>query len=479
MKFKLFSLVFFAVLLASCSLNQDVVDEQMGGEMNFVYPELSTLIIPVSLDMRSIERKVNSSIPWEFKNPEWPGFASGACKDPKVKYTLKRDSLHFKVDGNTLYFDVNLRYGIEGEMCPACWGETCASPMVPFSCGVGKEEPRTMHWKGKIIWTIGSNLQLKTRSESLQLVPLSPCEFTWLKLDFTSLVVGQMQQAIQNAFEQSDQALSKRNLQKDIAPLLKELYAGIPIKDQGVLSIVPKKLSVWDLKSKNGRLEAVLGIETQLTMSDFVPNVNELTMPTFSHAPFKEQKSTIRFQLDYSHMAIQKICEQNLIQKKWAISDQPEDYLWIHQCSITGSDDGMLHLNLTMDVVTQKLKRKNVQVEFSAIPVIENGGKHIRLSNPEIDLSGKNQLLEWGLKWESWKSKFQQQNLFLIPLDGSLVKAKEALNQKLLQEQWPDISINGQMDDLRISKIKLNSYSMKINVEATGQWSLIWNKSFN
>jgi hypothetical protein len=131
-----------------------------------------------------------------------------------------------------------------------------------------------------------------------------------------------------------------------------------------------------------------------------------------------------------------------------------------------------------MDVITQKLKRKNVLVEFEAIPVVENGGRQIRLSHPEIDLSGKNQLLEWGLKWESWKSKFQEQNLFLISLDGSLVKAKEALNQKLQQEQWPDISIKGQMDDLRITKIQLNSYSMKINVEATGQWSLVWNKSF-
>ncbi len=478
MNFKMYIISFLVLVLASCSVKQKTVEDQLGVQMNFVHPELSTLIIPISMDMRAIERKVNASIPWEFKNPEWPGLSAGACKDPRLKYCLKRDSLHFKVDGNTLYFDVDLRYGIEGEMCPACWGETCASPMVPFSCGVGKEEPRKMHWKGKIIWTIGNNLQLKTRSESLQLTPLSPCEFTWLKLDFTALVQGQMQQAIQNAFAQSDQALSKRNLQKDVEPLLKELYSGIPIKDQSVLSIVPKKLAVWDLKSKNGRLEAVLGIETQLTMSDLVPNVNQLTMPTFSHAPFKDQKSTIRFQMDYSHAAIQKICEQNLIQKKWAISDYPEDYLWIHQCSISGSDDGKLHLKLNMDVITQKLKRRNVLVEFEAIPVVENGGRQIRLSHPEIDLSGKNQLLEWGLKWESWKSKFQEQNLFLISLDGSLVKAKEALNQKLQQEQWPDISIKGQMDDLRITKIQLNSYSMKINVEATGQWSLVWNKSF-
>ncbi len=477
MKFNLF-FAFSVFFLVSCSTRQQVLEEEGDMQLNFVNHEISTLIFPISMDMRVIERKVNSIIPWEFKNSEWPGFTSGLCKDPRVKYVLSRDSLHFKVDGNTLYFDVNLRYGIEGEICPACWGETCASPMVPFSCGVGKEEPRKMHWQGKIIWTIGNNLQLKTRSESLQLIPLSPCEFTWLKLDFTALVQGQMQQAIQNAFVQSDQALSKRNLQKDVEPLLKELYAGIPIKDQSILSIIPKKLAVWDLKSKNGRLEAVLGIETQLTMSDLEPNVNQLTMPTFSHAPFKDQKSTIRFQMDYSHEAIQRICEQNLIQKKWAISDYPEDYLWIHQCSISGSDDGKLRLKLTMDVITQKLKRKNVLVELEAIPIVENGGRQIRLSHPEIDLSGKNQLLEWGLKWESWKSKFQEQNLFLISLDGSLVKAKEALNQKLQQEQWPDISVKGQMDDLRITKIQLNSHSMKINVEATGQWTLVWNKSF-
>jgi hypothetical protein len=479
MKVKLFLAVVIVILLGGCSLKQEVAEASSGEQMNFVNAELSTLIVPVSIDMKAIERKVNSTIPWEFKNPEWPGYTSGKCKDPQIKYSLQRDSLHFKVDGNTLYFDVDLNYGIEGEVCPACWGETCASPMVPFSCGVGKEAPRKMHWKGKIIWTIGNNLQLKTRSESLQLTPLSPCEFTWLKLDFTNLVVSQMQTAIQNAFTQVDQALSKRNLQKDVAPLLQELYSGIPIKGQGVLSIAPKKLSIWGLQSKNGRLEAVLGLETVLSMYDIKPNVKDLTIPTFSHQPFKEQKSTIRFQMEYSHMAIQRMCEENLIKRKWAISEDPEEYLLIHQCQISDTDNGQMHLSMTVDVQTKKLKRKNLKVEITATPVVENNGTEIRLTNPDIDLSGKNQLIELGLKWESWKAKFQQQNVFLIPLGGSLTKAKDALNQKLLQEQWQDINVKGQLDDLRISKLNWNDNSMKLVVEATGQWSLIWNKSFN
>lgn len=475
MKFENGVLVIFLFALLGCGVNSDTTRGEGVPEINFNVSEISTLVVPVSIDLKAIEKKVNAIVPWEFKNSEWPGFIPAACNEPKIKYTLKRDSLHFKVDGNTLYFDVNLKYGIEGEMCPACWGETCASPAVPFSCGVGKEAPRTMHWIGKIIWTVGSNLQLKTKSESLQLTPLSPCEFTWFKLDFTKLVVNQMQSAIQSAFAQVDQALSKRNLQQDIAPFLQQMYSGIAIQDQGVLSINPKKLAIWNLKSNNGRLEGTLGVETELKLLDKSPEGKIETFPTFSHKPFVDQKSMIRFQVDYSLESIQRICKEHLINRKWSIGELPEEYLWIQDCVIQGKPNGLLQVEIIADIFTKKLKRKNVHVHFSAKPMLEQDGKAIRLSEPEIDFTAKNQLLEWGLKWESWKSKFQEENIFLLSLSPTMDRVKISVNDNFQKETWKDISVKGSLDELRVSKLLCTENKVQLTVEATGQWSLLWN----
>ena len=478
MKFNFFGLFFFLLVLYGCGLKSDATQGEVLPEIAFSSNEVSTLVLPVSIDLRAIERKVNAIVPWEFKNPEWPGFMPAACNEPKIKYALKRDSLHFKVEGNTLYFDVYLKYGIEGEMCPACWGESCASPMVPFSCGVGKESPRVMHWVGKIIWTIGGNLQLKTKSESLQLTPMSPCEFTWFKLDFTRLVVNQMQGAIQSSFAQVDQALSKRNLQQDIAPLLQQMYSGFPIQDQGVLSISPKKLAIWNLKSNQGRLEGTLGVETELKLLDKSPEGSGSSVPSFSHQPLPDKKSVIRFQLDYSMEAIQRICKQHLIGRKWPIGEQAEEYLWIHDCTIQGKPNGLLQVELIADIHTKQLNRKNVKVNFSARPVLERNGMAIRLSDPVVDFSAKNQLLEWGFKWESWKSRFQDENIFLLSLVPALDKAKMSINDKFQKETWKDITVNGSLDELRISKLYCTENNIQLTVEATGQWALIWNKSF-
>lgn len=475
MKFKFVGVFILLLALYGCGMKSDATQGEVLPEMAFSSNEISTLVIPVSIDLKVIERKVNAIVPWEFKNPEWPLFIPAACNEPKIKYALKRDSLHFKVDGNTLYFDVDLNYGIEGEVCPACWGETCASPMVPFSCGVGKEAPRKMHWKGKIIWTIGSNLQLKTRSESLQLTPMTPCEFTWLKLDFTNLVMSQMQSAIQSSFVQVDQALSTRNLKQDITPMLQDIYNGIPIQDQGVLSISPKKLALWNLKSNQGRLEGTLGVETELKLLDKPPVGSMAWTPTFSHQPLPDKKSVIRFQLDYSMESIQRICKQQLVEKKWSIGDQADDYLWIQDCTIKGKPNGLLQVEVIADIHTKKLKRKNVKVNFLAKPRLKQDGTAICLSELEIDFSAKNQFLEWGLKWELWKSKLQDENIFQLSLVSALNKAKWSINEKFQKERWKDIAVNGSLDEIKISRLTCYEDKIQLTIEATGQWALIWN----
>jgi hypothetical protein len=473
----------FLMLLSAalaCHSPKKMVNTEMGTdqEIAFGVQEKSTLILPISISMLQIERKINSIMPWEFHNPEWPNFSQGACKEPHVKFTMQRDSLHFKVDGNTLYFDLDLKYSIEGEACPVCWGEDCTSPKVPFSCGVGKEGWRKMHWKGKIVWSIGNDFQLKTKSESLKLTPANPCEFTWLKIDFTNLVVEQMQSSMKNALTQADLMLSKRNLKKDIEPMLSQLQNGIPIQDKGFLKIEPQRLAIWDMKSQNGRLTATLGIEAILAMSTSPTSTNNQRNISFSHSAFSEKSSQINFHVQYPKSELQNLIAQNVTGKKWPVSDDVSEYLLVHELKLDGTPNNRWRIEMTADIVTKRLKRKNVTVVLEANPNLSSDGKSLVLRDLDLDVSDKNKLLEWGIKWETWKSQLQNEKGLVFSLETALKNAQKAINDQLKNEQWKDIQIQGELNDLRFTRLQWVGDGIRMSVLATGQWRLVWDRPF-
>ncbi len=453
-------------------------DWDFSQEIDFSAEEMSTLILPISISMVQIERKINSIMPWEFHNPEWPNFSNGACKDPHVKFTMQRDSLHFKVDGNTLYFDLDLRYSIEGEACPVCWGEDCTSPKIPFSCGIGKEGWRKIHWKGKIVWTIGNDFQLKTKSESLQLIPANPCEFTWLKIDFTHLVLAQMQSSMKDALAQADLMLSKRNLKKDIEPIMSQIQNGIPIQDKGFLRITPHRLAIWNMKSQNGRLSATLGIEVILSMSANPNSTIAQHGVSFSHSAFSQNNSQINFHIQYSKEEIQNLVAQNVTQKKWPVSSDESEFLFVHDLKLDGSPNNRWHIQMNADIQTKRLKRKNVTVVLEATPHLSADGKKMLLKDLDLDVSDKNKLLEWGIKWETWKSQLQHEDGLVFSLETPLQKAQQAINDQLRNEQWKDIQVQGELNDLRFTRLQWKDDGIQLSVMATGQWRLIWDRPF-
>ena len=102
----------------------------------------SEITIPIALSLKSIESEVNHSIPWMFQNIEWPQFSSAPCQQPEIRYQVQRDSIHLRAEGTTMYFEMDLLYSIEGQICATCWDAKCITPKIPFSCGLASESKR-------------------------------------------------------------------------------------------------------------------------------------------------------------------------------------------------------------------------------------------------------------------------------------------------------------------------------------------------
>jgi hypothetical protein len=471
MNVRSFFYLLIVFLLLSCHMTktstEEVVAPVQWGHLKSAY-----LTLPVSVSLAKVEKRVNESIPWQFKNAAWPGFDQRGCGEPQIKYTVTRDSIHLKPEGNTLYFDMYLSYGIEGNYCPLCFDGQCKSPALPFSCGVQNENARRMHWVGKIIWSIGADFRLKTRSETLKLKALDPCEFTFLKMDFTKLVQQEFEKAIASALQSSDQQMNKLNILRPYQSTLQALNKGIQLKGSEYLQINPQTITMSPVALKDKRLVTLVGLETQLTWSN-APAKGEVPLPIFQYV--KDQKQ-VPWELDFS-LTWEAI--QHIVQTQWegqsiALNGQDE-FVLLQEIKVSKHEPGWMKVEGVADIQSNKAKRKNVRFELKAKPILDNQGQYLILEEMDFDLGFKNKIIEAGIGWELMQRKWKDDRYNQIALQSILSNVVSEVNQKAATIQTEKLGLKGAFQHATVRKLNLDQDGLKMTLALSGQWELLIN----
>ena len=471
MNWKSFLFIFSASFLLCCQSKQSLTDtvapDIQWGQLKSAY-----LNLPVSISLAKVERRVNDAIPWQFRNAAWPNFDVRGCGEPQIKYTVSRDSIHLKPEGNTLYFEMNLSYGIEGNYCPLCYDGQCKSPMLPFSCGVQKEQVRRMNWMGKIIWSVGADFQLKTRSETLKLKALDPCEFTFLKMDFTKMVQQEFEKAIASALQSGDQMMSKINLLKSYQSVLQLMNSGIELKQSEFLVVQPQTVSMSPVELKNKRIVTSVGLEAQVSWSNG-PAKGIKPTPKFEYV--KEQKS-IPWELEVS-LTWEGI--QRLVVAQWegmsiALNGGGSS-IYFKEIKVHSKDQGSIQLEGVVDIFSEKVKRKNVRFNLTARPVLDNSGQNLILEDVEFDLGFKNKILELGIGWELMQKRWKEENYNQIGLHKMLSIVVLKVNNKVLAIKSDQLGIIGAFNQALVRKLNLSEEGIEMTLALSGQWELLIN----
>jgi hypothetical protein len=428
--------------------------------------------LPVSISLAKVEKKVNESIPWQFKNASWPAFDQRSCGEPAIKYTVSRDSIHLKPEGNTLYFDMYLSYGIEGNYCPLCFDGQCKSPALPFSCGVQKENARRMHWVGKIIWSVGADFQLKARSETLKLKALDPCEFTFLKVDFTKMVQQEFEKAIASALQSGDQQMNKINLLSGYQSSLKELNRGVDLKNNGFLLVNPQVVSMSPVELKNKRMTTWLGVQAELKWSN-APATTDFPLPRFQYV--KEQKQAPwELEVSLTWEAIQRIVQTQWEGKSLPLNGQ-EEFVFFQEIKVSQHESDWMRVQGVADIHTKKAKRKNVRFELKARPVLDEQGQNLILEEIIFDLGFKNKIMEAGIGWELMQRRWKDDRYNQINMQSMLSNVVSEVNLKVGAIKNEKVGVKGSFQQASVRKLNLNQEGLKMTLALSGQWELLIN----
>jgi len=428
----------------------------------------SEISLPITISLKSIEDRVNQSIPWMFQNPEWPQFTLAPCQQPEIRYQVQRDSIHLKAEGTTMYFEMDLLYSIEGQICATCWDAKCITPKIPFSCGLASETKRKIHWVGKIMWGIDHQYQLSTISETLQLVPVDACEVTFLKINVTDLVVTEMSNALKSALKEADQKTRQWDTRKLIQQWSDQLYQGISIADYGVLSTQLEKVYIHQIQTQNDSLYALLGLETVLK---WMPKANENAQAPLPKVIFESPPQSgfqIALNAQWTWTQINDLFAKNILHRKWPIDDDG-GYMIIHSAQFKSDEKGKVLTEWLVDFQKGKVKRKNVKVTASMDVNWDETLQAIQLANFDWDLNTRHLFLKWGIKAETWNQDWQKHQWLQFSLVTYQTQALVLINDLLAANAPAGWRIMGGVEKIAVKHLQTHSNGVVINFLAIGQ----------
>lgn len=214
--------------------------------------QVSTLTIPMEINLASYLKEVETSLPLSFSGSEQQcegiSFSYRFFREPIV-FTLKNDALHYAVDGR---FDLKLNY------CPKChylFDEkgSCTVPRIYTSCGIDDPMRRV-----KVAYStkmdISSKYKFNATTQLEKFDMLDPCKITVFNYDATSEVKKQVKGQLLALEKEIDKQIESVDIRSSIIDVWKELQQPIPIESYGFLYLQPKAVSVGKLAFSNKKV---------------------------------------------------------------------------------------------------------------------------------------------------------------------------------------------------------------------------------
>lgn len=431
-------------------------------------PKLSTITVPVSFKISTLEQKLNQEITGVL-------YKDDNLEDDNVKVTvMKAGNLSMQANGNKIYLTMPLHVAATGrwrwEACKVC--------------------PRLEKTESTTFDLIIKNESQLSLTEDYQVKSTSTSDFEWgnikpeitlgpIKIGLARFIEPSLRKQMQTLSAQLDREIHNRIKIKDYAqqawtqvqqpiPLNKELDAW--------LTIVPQGIKVSPLMASNGDFLLQIGLSSYLqTVTNGKPKVRlNLILPPLiidNHLVNNVQIGLMG-EISYSHAT--KILKQQLTGKQFSFANG-KDQITVHDVALSGSGDKLV---VMLDVTGQTKKgffTKNMagKIFLKAVPYFDPETSSIRVRDVDYDLDTKDQLL----KTANWLAK----NRFVHAIENEVslpFKAQLANGQKLLQQNLDNASrlnqsvkITGHINEIVPDAIYLTPTSIKAVVNAKGNLS--------
>lgn len=234
------------IILTACGSIHPEAPEILVTEVTAPTQEVSTIKVPIKVNLRPYFKETEASIPKEFTGRE------NTCEGVSYAYRFLRSPIQFEGKGSKLQFEVDGKYSLNLTYCPKCSdifgnGPKCMTPNIPASCGV--DEPmRKIHVGFETKIGVSSSYKLTAETKLRQIKALSPCEITVFSYDATETLEEELSKALKVVEKDIDKEIGKVDLRPEMAATWKALQAPTDLEGYGYLYLRPSSISMSDIR---------------------------------------------------------------------------------------------------------------------------------------------------------------------------------------------------------------------------------------
>ncbi|MBM3448603.1 MAG: DUF4403 family protein [Bacteroidetes bacterium] len=455
-------------IFSSCKLQSEIPDV-IKTEIPTPQIASSQIQIPIEINLQPIITYANAKTDWVIRNPEFPNFASfGGCDGPQANYDVNRDFLVGNMKGNQFHISTVASYGIAGNYCSECiWGN-CVHPRIPFSCGTNGESKRRVKVGFTSSLSLTPDYGLSTQTVVSELAPIDPCQLTFLKIDMTQEVMNAIRPSLVDGAKYMDDQAKQTQFKSQAQEAWNQLWTPLKIDGYGYLSMNPTSLSVSELSGDNLTLRFNLGIEANPIFKSTNEAVAIPPLPQLKTQNGNKNEFVFNLPIESDYNSLTNTLTSNFKGKKFE-SDDKKQSLLVHEIRIEGQGNSTLVLTMLCDLKMGFKKFKNATLYFTMTPAFNEASQIVELQNVKLQSDRGHLLLKTGMDLfqKTICSKIQEAGK--IELKPILESNKLSLSQQLNKNFADGISMQGTIDNLKITGIYPTSNQLIIHAQATGK----------
>jgi hypothetical protein len=421
---------------------------------------LSTLVIPISINLTSYFKEVEKSLPYNFKDSDQK------CEGISYAYNFFRKPLQFEGRQDFLDFNIKGKYNLKLNYCPTCTDlftseNNCVIPRVYVSCGIS-EPMRNVELGYTSTFSITPSYKLKSKTK-LNFIDLQdPCEFTVFNFDASSILKTELTKALKSLERDIDKEIGKIDLKPEAEEAWRILSKPISIGEYGFLYAQPRNVGIQDIKFQDNYAFTALSLEFKPVISTEALTIEEKPLPKLKETS-KDEGFSIQLDILSSYDSLTKILNKELGGTEVDLKGKK---ILFDNFEIVGASDKKIHIKVSFS------GKKHGVFYLNGTPSYNSGTHQISIPDLAFDLESKSVLLK-SAKW-IFNKKITDiiKTSAQMDLSPHLIKLRNMLETELNKPIQEGVNLNTRISELDIIGIYPLETTLIIRIKTKGKISV-------
>lgn len=466
MKVKLFALLILSLIVTSCAIKIAPQRPNLGQTKPIIKNELSTIILPLTIEKGQIQSFINNEMPSDLYAGEIEGGDISIKREGNVEFTS---------EGNNLIFIVPLRAKAHSckEVCIGvthhgkCYGGTASK------CGDG-DASITLKIVASV--NISSDYNIKVHSELFSQLNDAFLKFDVgpfnVSINIKDYVEGPVRKATEKFQGKLDDMIAKQlnkiDLKKAINNYWTKIGQPINVKNTLFLQIEPDSLLFQNIQSTSSDINIKVGIKGNISAVTSNPTTYSKPLPSLSLSSSVENKFSIYLPLYAEFDTISRQLN-NLLSNKVYIDTVNKYEVQVKNIEIFGSGNSIV-VGVDFKAKAKKIHKKaKGKLYFIAQPEFDIKNMVLKINEFNLTVESGNIINDKGLPWLAKNFYYDKiKEKLKYDLGKNITDLKTKLNEKLKEVKIDRLVINGEVTNLNFDGFAFDNKGIKIYVSCDG-----------